>query len=35
MNTGKPMGTIQVQDGEIVVVAPEGAAVAGLLYPQP
>ena len=35
VNTGKPMGTIQVQDGEIVVVAPEGAAVAGLLYPQP
>ena len=35
VNTGKPMGTIQVQDGEIVVVAPEGAAVADLLYPQP
>ena len=35
VNTAKPMGTIQVQDGEIVVIAPQAAAVADLLYPQP
>ena len=34
-NTAKPMGTIQVQNGEILVVAPSNAAVAELLYPTP
>ena len=34
-NTAKPMGTIQVQHGEILVVAPSTAAVADLLYPAP
>ncbi|RME81359.1 MAG: branched-chain amino acid ABC transporter substrate-binding protein [Caldilineae bacterium] len=34
-NVGKPMGSIQIQDGEIVVVAPESAAVADLIYPMP
>ena len=34
-NTAKPMGTIQVQNGEILVVAPSNAAVADLLYPAP
>ena len=33
VNTAKPMGTIQVQDGEILVVAPDAAAVADLRYP--
>ena len=33
VNTSKPMGTIQVQEGEIVVVAPEAAATAVLQYP--
>ena len=33
VNVGKPMGTIQVQDGEILVVAPDAAAVAQLRYP--
>ncbi len=33
VNRAKPMGTIQVQDGEIVVVAPSGAAIADLQYP--
>ena len=33
VNTGKPMGTIQVQDGEIVVVAPDAAATGVLQYP--
>jgi len=33
VNTGKPMGTVQVQNGEINVVAPAGAAVADLIYP--
>ena len=33
VNTGKPMGTIQVQDGDIFVVAPDAAAVADLRYP--
>ncbi|MEM7800053.1 MAG: amino acid ABC transporter substrate-binding protein [Chloroflexota bacterium] len=32
-NIGKPMGAIQVQEGEINVIAPEPAAVAPLLYP--
>ena len=31
VNTAKPMGTVQVQDGEILVVAPEAAAVARYL----
>ena len=34
VNVGKPMGTIQVQDGEIFVVAPDGAAAAELRYPM-
>ena len=34
VNTSKPMGTIQVQDGEIVVVAPDAAATAVLQYPS-
>ena len=34
VNTSKPMGTIQVQDGEIVVVAPDAAATADLQYPS-
>ena len=34
-NTAKPMGTIQVQHGEILVVAPSNAAGADLLYPAP
>ena len=34
VNTAKPMGTIQVQDGRIRVVAPDAAAVAGLVYPR-
>ena len=33
VNTAKPMGTVQVQDGRIRVVAPDGAAVADLAYP--
>ena len=34
-NAGKPMGAIQIQDGQINVVAPEEAAVAELQYPMP
>lgn len=34
-NVGKPMGAIQIQDGNILVVAPEEAAVADLIYPMP
>lgn len=34
-NAGKPMGTIQIQDGVINVVAPSVAAVADLQYPMP
>ena len=34
-NAGKPMGAIQIQDGEILVVAPNNAAIAGLNYPAP
>ncbi|MDE0654408.1 MAG: amino acid ABC transporter substrate-binding protein [bacterium] len=34
VNIAKPMGTIQVQDGEILVVAPDAAAVAALVYPR-
>ncbi len=33
VNTSKPMGMIQVLDGDIVVVAPDDAAVAQLEYP--
>ena len=33
-NAGKPMGTIQIQDGVVNVVAPTGAAVADLQYPM-
>jgi branched-subunit amino acid ABC-type transport system permease component/ABC-type branched-subunit amino acid transport system substrate-binding protein len=33
VNTSKPMGMVQVLNGEIVVVAPGGAAVAPLEYP--
>ena len=33
VNTGKPMGTIQVQDGQIVVIAPDDAATADIVYP--
>ena len=33
VNTAKPMGTVQVQGGEIVIVAPDAAATAGLRYP--
>jgi branched-chain amino acid transport system substrate-binding protein len=32
VNTEKPMGTIQVQGGEIKVIAPDGAAVSELVY---
>ena len=34
-NASKPMGAIQVQDSEILVVAPGNAAVADLRYPAP
>ncbi len=34
-NTAKPMGAVQIQDGEILVIAPEGAAVTDLMYPMP
>ena len=34
-NAGKPMGAIQIQNGEILVVAPTNAAVAELKYPAP
>lgn len=33
VNVAKPMGTVQVQDGSIVVVAPEAAAEGALVYP--
>jgi len=33
VNVSKPMGMVQVLDGEIVVVAPDGAATATLQYP--
>lgn len=33
VNTAKPMGTIQVQDGEIRVIAPNEAKVTDLIYP--
>lgn len=34
-NVAKPMGAIQIQDGEINVVAPTEAAVSELRYPMP
>lgn len=34
-NTGKPMVTIQIQDGEIVIIAPADAAVAEPIWPAP
>lgn len=34
-NAGKPMGSIQIQDGEIVVVAPSESATAAIRYPMP
>ncbi|MBI3764179.1 MAG: amino acid ABC transporter substrate-binding protein [Chloroflexi bacterium] len=34
-NVGKPMGTIQIQNGEIFAVAPSEAAVRELIYPMP
>ena len=34
-NTAKPMGVVQIQDGEVLVVAPSNAAVSGVLYPVP
>ncbi len=33
-NTAKPMGAIQIQNGNIVVIAPKEAAVADLIYPM-
>ena len=33
VNVAKPMGTVQVQDGQIVVVAPSEAATGTLAYP--
>ena len=33
VNVGKPMGTVQILDGKIVVVAPEEAATAQIQYP--
>jgi branched-chain amino acid transport system substrate-binding protein len=34
-NVGKPMVTIQIQDGDINVVAPEEAKVADVIWPAP
>jgi branched-chain amino acid transport system substrate-binding protein len=34
-NEAKPMGTVQIQDGVINVVAPAEAAVADLMFPMP
>ena len=34
-NTAKPMGAIQIQDGNTPVVAPESAAEADVMYPAP
>lgn len=33
VNVAKPMGTVQVQDGRVVVVAPAAAAEGALVYP--
>lgn len=34
-NIGKPMVTIQIQNGEILVIAPEDAAVVDAIWPAP
>lgn len=34
-NAGKPMGAIQIQEGEIHVIAPQEAAVRDLQFPMP
>jgi len=34
VNRAKPMGTVQVQGGEINVIAPDAAAVAEIAYPK-
>ena len=34
VNSRRAMGTVQVQDGQILVVAPDAAATAELLYPR-
>ncbi len=34
-NASKPMGATQIQDGEILVIAPTNAAAAELTYPAP
>ncbi len=34
-NTAKPMGAVQIQDGETLLVAPANAAVSEVLYPAP
>ncbi len=34
-NAGKPMGSIQIQDGKTWVIAPDDAAIADLIYPMP
>ena len=34
-NVGKPMVTIQIQDGEILVIAPEDAAETEIIWPAP
>jgi len=34
-NASKPMGSIQVQSGEIKVIAPEAAAEVDIIYPMP
>lgn len=34
-NVGKPMGSIQILDGKIQVVAPPASAVAEMAYPKP
>lgn len=34
-NAGKPMGAIQIQDGELLVIAPDDSATAELMYPMP
>jgi branched-chain amino acid transport system substrate-binding protein len=34
-NIAKPMATIQIQDGEILVIAPAEAAVADVIWPAP
>jgi branched-chain amino acid transport system substrate-binding protein len=34
-NAGKPMVTIQIQDGAILVVAPEVAAEVAAIWPAP